>query len=226
MLSLPALRLTHRSSAVAGQADYRDGRVLDCVRFLAHGTKGLYCRFRERFYSIFSWTILDCKILKFSGLHMNSTLQRSFVVDSYVLSPLQHGMLFHQLQSGRETGVDVEQLVATIKEDLDQDIFNQSWKLTADRHPILRTRFAWQDLGRPEQHVLASVDVQVSCRDLRAVSADEQAAQAEAFLVDDRRRGFDLGEAPLWRVTLWRMADAQCRMVWTYSHAILDGCYA
>src|SRR5262249_40565208 len=39
-------------------------------------------------------------------------------------------------------------------------------------------------------------------------------------------RGFDLSEAPLWRVTLFRMSAAEYRMVWTYAHAILDSSFA
>ena len=39
--------------------------------------------------------------------------------DHYPLSPLQHGMLFHYVQSGRHTGVDIEQLEIALPEDLD-----------------------------------------------------------------------------------------------------------
>lgn len=157
---------------------------------------------------------------------MNSHPEQTYVVDRFALSPLQHGMLFHHLQFGRGTGVDIEQLAATLHEDIKPEIFKQAWQIAADRHPTLRTQFAWDGLDRPEQQVLRAVDVPVSVSDLRAASAEEQKAKAAAFLAEDRQRGFDLGEAPLWRVTLWRLADQTHWMVWTYSHAILDGCYA
>ncbi len=37
------------------------------------------------------------------------------VLEQYPLSPLQHGMLFHHVHSGRETGVDIEQLEARLQ---------------------------------------------------------------------------------------------------------------
>ncbi|HEX6463117.1 MAG TPA: condensation domain-containing protein, partial [Vicinamibacterales bacterium] len=148
------------------------------------------------------------------------------VVDSYPLSPLQHGMLFHHLQGGRETGVDVEQLDAKLHEPIDAATLTRAWAAVADRHAILRTRFRWEGLDAPRQEVVASVSAPVEWRDISHLSSGDQAATLASFLRDDRRRGFDLGEAPLWRVTTFRLADDEYRMVWTYSHAILDSCYA
>ena len=157
---------------------------------------------------------------------MKSAHQEPSVVDSYPLSPLQHGMLFHQLQFGRSTGVDIEQLEVSVPHEIDPAIFFNSWRLAAERHPILRTRFAWQDRARPEQQVLSHVEPELALEDLRSLPSEEQTALVTNALAEDRRRGFDLGSAPLWRVTLWRTGKATYRMVWTYAHAILDGCYA
>ena len=43
------------------------------------------------------------------------------------------------------------------------------------------------------------------------------------FLDLDRRRGFDLSRAPLWRLTLIRLSKDEWQLVWTFHHAILDG---
>ncbi len=157
---------------------------------------------------------------------MKSAEQGPFVQDRYELSPLQGGMLFHHLQLGQSTGTDIEQLEIRIRADIDPEILFKSWRLAAERHPVLRTRFVWQGLEQPEQHVLSSVASDLSYRDLRHVAPDERAALLSGFLAEDRRRGFDLGSAPLWRLTLWRLADAEYWMVWTYAHAILDRCFA
>ena len=42
--------------------------------------------------------------------------------DSYPLSAMQQGMLFHNLSS-RETGVDVEQIFCALRENLDAGAF-------------------------------------------------------------------------------------------------------
>ena len=45
------------------------------------------------------------------------------MIEQYALSPLQHGMLFHQLQSGHQTGVDIEQLEGHLHESIRADLF-------------------------------------------------------------------------------------------------------
>src|SRR5262249_10973790 len=59
--------------------------------------------------------------------------------------------------------------------------------------------------------------------DWRNLSHAEQERQLDALLQSDRRRGFDLSEAPLMRLTLVR-TEADCfQLLWTSHHLILDG---
>ena len=147
-------------------------------------------------------------------------------IEHYPLSPLQHGMLFHHVQSGGGTGVDIEQLEIRLHERIEFGTIAAAWAAIAVRHPILRTQFRWQGLDSPRQEVVASLSAPVECHDFAALSPSEQADGLAAFLQEDRRRGFDLGAAPLWRVAFFRLGEAEQRMVWTYSHAILDSCFA
>jgi len=66
------------------------------------------------------------------------------VVDTYELSPMQAGMLFHGL-SGADANAYIEQVVATLHEPLDEAQFLRAWQRVAERHPVLRSRFR---LGR------------------------------------------------------------------------------
>ena len=52
-----------------------------------------------------------------SGLIGNGAM--TSVIDTYELSPMQAGMLFHTV-SGGDSGVDIEQVVATLHEPLDE----------------------------------------------------------------------------------------------------------
>jgi len=148
------------------------------------------------------------------------------VLEQYPLSPLQHGMLFHHVHSGRHTGVDIEQLEMRLRETIDAADMERAWAAVAARHAVLRTRFRWEGLDAPLQEVLDAIAVPFEVRDLAAQPASAQQAAIAEFLAADRRHGFDLAAAPLWRVTLFRLAAAECRMVWTYSHAILDSSFA
>ena len=72
--------------------------------------------------------------------------------DVYALSPMQQGMLFHSL-FGQQAGVDIDQMVYTLPEDLDVAAFRRAWQQAVDRHPILRSSFHWEGLEAPVQRV-------------------------------------------------------------------------
>ena len=72
------------------------------------------------------------------------------VVDSYELSPTQEGMLFHSLLR-EATGVDLEQIVCTVRGPFDEHAFVAAFHEVATRHAILRTRFSHDGVGRPVQ---------------------------------------------------------------------------
>ncbi len=130
----------------------------------------------------------------------------------YPLSSLQQGMLFHALYAP-SSGVDLEQLVLQTEAPLDQPRLARAVESLLARHDVLRTRFVWEGTdGSPVQEVLPEVDLPFETSTL----------PLEAFLPADRTRGFTLSEAPLLRVT----ALSEKTVVWSFSHAILDGrCY-
>jgi natural product biosynthesis luciferase-like monooxygenase protein len=143
------------------------------------------------------------------------------VIEEYSLTPVQQGMLFHHLE-GRNLGVDIEQFVGRLDEDVDAAAMRAAWQRVADRHPIMRTRFRWADRDEPVQEVVDHVDVALAVDDLRHLTPAEQEERLARFLVDDRRVGFDLDTAPLWRLTLFRLGPAREQFVFTYHHSLLD----
>ena len=60
---------------------------------------------------------------------------------SYLLSPMQQGMLFHGLH-GHESGVDVEQMVCTLHERLEVAPLIQAWQQMVSRHPHPENEFS------------------------------------------------------------------------------------
>jgi natural product biosynthesis luciferase-like monooxygenase protein len=141
---------------------------------------------------------------------------------SLPLTHIQQGMLFHHL-SGGHRGVDLEQIVGDLPEALDLDAFQEAWSLVAARHPAMRMRFRWEDVDAPVQETLPSVDVSIHTADWRDRPSDEREGEFTAFVAEDRARGFELSDAPLFRVALFRLADAHYRLLWSFPHIILDG---
>src|SRR5262249_60163072 len=70
------------------------------------------------------------------------------VVDSYRLTPMQEGMLFQSLRADY-AGVDVEQIVCRLREDLDIPILVRAWQRGGGAPPPPRTPFRWDDGGWP-----------------------------------------------------------------------------
>lgn len=136
------------------------------------------------------------------------------------LTAVQQGMLFHHL-SFPHSGVDIEQIVMELDEELDVPAFRRAWERVAERHGVLRTRFRWENVEEPVQEVLRRVELPLVVEDWRgATDADERLAQ---HLRADRERGFDLREAPLLRLAAFRTGDARSAVVWSFPHIVLDG---
>jgi natural product biosynthesis luciferase-like monooxygenase protein len=142
--------------------------------------------------------------------------------ERYALTAVQQGMLFHRVQAPA-SGVDIEQMIATLREPIDRVRLESAWQIVCELHGALRTRVIWEGLRSPVQEVLPRLEVRLEERDLSARSEHEQQALLSEFLHEDRVRGIDLSNPPLFRVRLFRFGVADYRLVWTFPHLLLDG---
>ncbi|MBD2360529.1 amino acid adenylation domain-containing protein [Anabaena minutissima FACHB-250] len=142
--------------------------------------------------------------------------------DIYELSPLQQGLLFHTIYAP-QSGVYFEQFCWTLQGNFHVAAFKQAWERVVARHPILRTAFYWQDLEKPYQVVYQQVELPWDLQDWREFSFELQQQKLAAFLQTDRQRGFELSQAPLIRLTLFRLDEQTYEFVWSSHHLLLDG---
>jgi surfactin family lipopeptide synthetase C len=147
--------------------------------------------------------------------------------DIYELSPLQQGILFHSICEP-ETGVYFIQLCYRLRGNLNLAAFEQAWQQVVARHTILRTAFYWEKLEKPLQVVYKQVPVRIEQEDWREsgdweTRRDGEKKQLEAWLEVDRKKGFNLSQAPLMRWHLIRCAEDDYYFVWSKHHLILDG---
>ena len=143
-------------------------------------------------------------------------------VDSYELSPLQQGMLYNSLSAPR-TGVDIEQIIITIREFLDIPSFKKAWEAVVKRHAVLRTCFEWENSSEPRQVVFSDIDLPFSLQDWTNIATSKLQKHLESFLTVDRLADFTLSTAPLLKITLIKHQADFFYCVWTFHHAILDG---
>src|SRR5262245_56714239 len=142
--------------------------------------------------------------------------------DCFPLSPLQQGMLFHWLKEPH-AGVDIEQLVVHLPEEIDPGKLKSACEWLVSRHEVLRARFDWENIERPQQEILDKVKIPFFLVDAQGGSEAEKQFRLDRFLKEDRIQGFALQTAPLLRFTLYRWAPSSFSLVWTFHHALLDG---
>jgi natural product biosynthesis luciferase-like monooxygenase protein len=142
--------------------------------------------------------------------------------EAYPLSSMQQGMLFHSFYAP-QSGVNIQQIIGTVRHELDVAAFQQAWQQIVQRHTILRTSFRWDGRKEPVQEVSPEVAVPVEGQDWRSFTEAEREQRLQAFLKTDRRRGFVLSEAPLLRLAVFNWGEQQHRFVWTFHHGLLDG---
>jgi amino acid adenylation domain-containing protein len=149
-------------------------------------------------------------------------MNRKNVEDIYRLGPVQQGILFHCVYDPR-TVAYFEQFHLTAEALAEPDQIAEAWQQVTARHPALRTSFLWEDLDEPVQVVHRAVEVPLAELDLAGTAEAERAEKLAAILDEDRRRGFDLTQAPLLRMTIVRWTERLRTYVLSYHHAIMDG---
>jgi amino acid adenylation domain-containing protein/non-ribosomal peptide synthase protein (TIGR01720 family) len=142
--------------------------------------------------------------------------------DVYPLSPMQKGMLFHDLYTP-ESGVYCIQLTCSLHGEFDQSAFDQAWQTVVDCHPVLRTSFVSQGLSEPLQIVHAEARCPVAHFDWRELSLNDQQQQFAEHLRAARRRGFDHHRPPLMNLAVMRTGEKSFKFIWNSHHILMDG---
>src|SRR6185295_18823631 len=148
-------------------------------------------------------------------------MSRERILVGYPLSAMQQGMVFHSVYDP-QAGFYVQQMVCRLREEVDVVRLKRAWQQTVDRYDILRTSFKWS-VDQPLQEVHPQINIGVTEFDLVSVAADRQRDEISRYLESDRTQGFDLSEAPLMRLAVFRLGQADYCMIWTFHHALLDG---
>lgn len=172
-----------------------------------------------------------CTPSDFPLAHLNQTqidkligLDRN-IEDLYPLTPMQQAMLLHSVLTPNSLGFIQE--VVEIRGPFQPAAFRHAWQRAIDRHAVLRTEFRWQDLDTPLQLVRRNSAVPYEIHDWRGLATARQEARLDELLHIDRMRDFDLGQAPLLRITLIQCDTDRFYYVQSCHHVLLDGwCHA
>jgi hypothetical protein len=130
-------------------------------------------------------------------------------------------MLFHSL-ADPAAEMYIEQGVCTLIGDLDPEAFQAAWQYLSDRHATLRTAFFWKGLSKPVQVIYQKNFVPFRHQDL----ADRNEAERHQIIAEqmksDRTLLSALDQAPLMRVTIFRLDRERWQVLWSIHHLIHD----
>ncbi len=138
----------------------------------------------------------------------------------YLANSLQQGFIYHALRQGSTDDAYHVQMQWSYASSIDPNKLHLAWSYAQARFPSLRLRFAWS------QELVQIIDthghVDWHYFDLTSESTEPQQIYNE-IKVKDRLRPFDLTTGPLFRLYLFKFAEANYRLLCSNHHAILDG---
>nr|BBH87140.1 non-ribosomal peptide synthetase [Thermosporothrix sp. COM3] len=168
------------------------------------------------------FTPSDFPLASLSQAQLDSLALPPSVEDLYPLSPLQAGMLFHAHEaSGSDLYIQLAEF--RLQGALDPQRLRDAFATVQQRHHILRTSFLWHELEHPLQVVFRRAPFPWLFADWRSLPPDVQQLRLEKLRQEERTRGFDLTNAPLFRVHLIQLAERQWVLLWCFHHILLDG---
>lgn len=144
------------------------------------------------------------------------------IEDAYPISRLQAGMLFHGEYSPElpvYRNISSYHLQARMDEEKWRSVLQQA----AARHELLRTSFHLGVYSQPLQLVHREATVELMVEDLRHLPAEEQEKELQRWMMNEKRRRFDMERAGLLCFHIHNRSEESFQFSFTFHHAILDG---
>ncbi|MBV9444633.1 MAG: amino acid adenylation domain-containing protein, partial [Streptosporangiaceae bacterium] len=148
------------------------------------------------------------------------------IIDAYPVSQVQLGMLVVMLTSGDASQNPYHNFSAFRIRDrrpLAEQALQDAIHIVIARHDVLRTSFELTGFSVPMQLVHAAAEAPFQVRDLRGSDARAQRQAIRELAAAERAVLFDLGAAPLMRVTAVLESDDSWWLALTMCHAIIEG---
>ena len=196
------------------KAEYIKGLV-DITSYCISNSKNNICTASD--YKLYDFLFKDFKYIE-RFFDTNNLAEK--VRDIYRLTPLQQGMLFHQMNSVE--GEYFIQSVYSYGSNIDSNLIKDALGILAEKHEVLKTVFIYENISEPLQAIVNGVTPEV----IEVVVDDDEDFDSicEKIKEDDKRRGFILDKDSLLRVTLVNNKDRSSNyMIWGIHHIIVDG---
>lgn len=142
--------------------------------------------------------------------------------DIYPLTPLQEGMLYHNIADKKSTAYFIQHVIS-LEGKVNREQMQDALEVLAHKHKVFQTAVLYEKLLKPVQIIRKNRVPESEMTDLSLFTKEEKEIQFEKIKKDDLVRGFDLEKDTLVRVKLVRFSDDAYKMLWSYHHIIMDG---
>lgn len=153
---------------------------------------------------------------------MIKMLSRENIADVYGLSPMQMGMLLHQIRHDNTTAY-IEQFDFVLEGKVDALALQQAFNKIIEKYSALRSVFSYGKTDTPKQIVLKIREpiLDIICIDKHSESEIQN--DIDTFKYEDKKKGFNLSKDLLVRMTLIQRNDRRSNVIFTFHHVVLDG---
>ncbi|MDO9418523.1 non-ribosomal peptide synthetase [Pararhizobium sp.] len=144
------------------------------------------------------------------------------VEDAYPLNLLQEGMIYHREFAAKSA---VYHAICSYHVEMPVDVaaMRTAVEELVARHPLLRTSFDLTHFSRPLQLVHKASEPEFGYLDLRDVDPQTHQDYVDAWLEDEKKRGFEIEQYPLIRFMLHHFSEGSCQLSYSFHHEIIDG---
>ena len=138
----------------------------------------------------------------------------------YPLTPLQEGMLYHNLMDSKDTSYHL-QTCFWVNKQVDLEAVEKSLSLLSQKHETLKTAFVTpKATGKTWQVIVANRTIELQYEE--KFGTDEK-QYAEEVKEADLKRGFDLQKDSVIRLKIVRFAKERYLFLFSSHHIIMDG---
>lgn len=149
-------------------------------------------------------------------------LAKENIKNIYSLTPMQEGMLFHNLYD-TDSNAYFEQLTISLEIDSSPMLLEKAFNHVLEKYDIFRTVFSSGTGAKPRQIVLKKREAKIDYRDITYLHPEERELYFHKFQEEDKNRGFNLSKDILIRLTLIKMAEKHYKLVLSFHHILIDG---
>ncbi len=161
------------------------------------------------------------EILRFLQSHSLGSIKPVPRTENLPLSFAQQRLWF-LAQLEEASAVYNESATVKLEGVLNQEALEASLREIVQRHEVLRTTFITVK-GEPIQVINPNLTVNLSIVDLQGLTDAEESVKIPHLVNEEIQYPFDLSQGPLWRVTLFKLAENRHILLLTMHHIICDG---